>query len=182
MILPIPTQIEVGSNVPRVIFFSQNLNYIPKFTRLTPNPQSAYDSYQNPFYNPATQLLNLDKITTCSSPISVSVVNNIRENLPVSVTSGAEISSSVKSAYGFNGVVNVGWIRGSEFEKYYEIETTLRLRIYKYNATTSKNIGSPIHSEDVIERIYYDEFGFSPVGETGEGSNEKRSRDVTSPR
>ncbi len=157
IILPILTTSEIPSGSPKMIFFSHNLNYVPRFYRITPIQQNPSNTYQNPFVNPTLYTINSEKISQCSSPISVSVVNNNRENLPVSVTSGANMSSTVLSAYGFNGVVNVDWIQGSEFEQYYEIETTLRLKIYKYDSATSKNIGTPIHEENVVERIYYDD-------------------------
>jgi hypothetical protein len=57
----------------------------------------------------------LDKISDCSSPISISVVNNISENLPVSITSGMAMSSTTKSAFGFQSDVYNGFIKGSEF-------------------------------------------------------------------
>ncbi len=119
--------------------------------------------------DPTTGDLFMDKASSCSSPISLSVVNNIRENLPISVTSGANLDSTTASAIGFP---NKPYVH-PELDYYFEVETTLHLRIYKYNATTSKNVGSPINSEDVIERIYYDEFGFSPLGGDGRGVERK---------
>lgn len=101
----------------------------------------------------ANSLITFRKQISCSSPISLSVVNNIRENLPVSVISGANLDATTASAIGFSSKPFVA----AEFNYYFEVETTLRLKIYKYDSSTSKNIGSPIHEENVVERIYYDD-------------------------
>lgn len=155
--LEFPSLSQVTSNAKQFVFFSYNSNYKPNYYKLPIDSQSSYNTYNTPYFSPSYHILTLNKASTCSSPISLSVVNNIRENLPVSVTSGASMSSETKAAFGFQSNIYTGWIRGSEFEKYHEVETTLRLKIYKYNSTTSKNIGTPIHTENVVKRIYYDD-------------------------
>lgn len=159
IILPLPTSTEVNSNVKAIFISWNSLNYLHKYSMITPVPQKTGNSYTNPFLLPSNLYIiqPFEKISQCSSPISISVVNNIRENLPVSVTSGAAMSADTKAAFGFQSDIYKGWIRGTEFEQYYEVETTLRLKIYKYDSATSKNIGSPIHEENVVERIYYDD-------------------------
>jgi hypothetical protein len=156
IILSFPNSNEKPSNVNGYIFFSYNLNFIPRYDIILPRTQVAGNSISNPLIQTQYQKI-LTKISSCSSPISLSVVNNIRENLPVSVTSGASMSSTTKSAFGFQSDLYTGWIRGSQFEQYYEVETTLRLRIFKYDIANTRNIGNAIHTENVVKRIYYDD-------------------------
>lgn len=153
-ILRFPASIPYGGT--NYVHYYYHLNYLPYYIiNVATDTNNPGTTLENPYV--LTRKVEFTKISSCSSPVSLSVVNNIRENLPVSVTSGAEMSSTTKSAFGFQSDVYNGFIRGSEFEQYYEVETTLRLRIYKYNSTTSKNIGSPIHSENIVKRIYYDD-------------------------
>jgi len=137
IVLSIPIKSELPSNSNAMVLFSYNLAFLPKFKKMIPVTQSIYTDINNPYF-PSTNILKLEKISSCSSPISLSVVNNIRENLPVSVTSGASMSSTTKSAFGFQSDVYNGFIRGSQFEQYYEVETTLRLRIFKYDIANTK--------------------------------------------
>jgi hypothetical protein len=113
------------------------------------NPGTTFANPKSYPFNP----IKFEQQASCSSPVSLSVVNNIRENLPVSVTSGANLDSTTSSAI---GSTNKAWFPQT-MRQYFEVETTLRLRIYKYDSTTSKNIGTPIHTENVVKRIYYDD-------------------------
>ena len=134
-----------------LIVFSEGYKskLIAEFTTDANNPGTTEINPLNYPFNP----VKLNKQAGCSSPVSLSVVNNITENLPVSVTSGANLDATTASAMGSsykNGFPN-------SMDYYFEVETTLHLKIYKYDSATSKNIGSPIHTQDVIKRIYYDD-------------------------
>lgn len=157
IILDLPTSSEAPSNSRSFYVLFLNSNYktraqlIPVIAQLT----GMGSTQSNPYYN-TNSIITLLRVAQCSSPVSVSVVNNIRENLPVSVTSGANLDATTKAAFGLE---DPSWYSKlpPAAKPYFEVETTLHLRIYRYNATTSKNIGTPIHEEDVVERIYYDD-------------------------
>ncbi len=156
IVLDFPSNSE--TNAPAMIVFYHNFNYLPKARLLSPRSQISGSSYTNPYLLPASLYIikPINKASQCSSPVTLNVVNNVKENLPVTITTGASMSSTTKSAFGFNGNVYVGWIQGSQFQQYYEIETTLLLTIYKYDVAQQKNIGSPIQTQTVVKRIYYD--------------------------
>lgn len=157
IVLDYPSSSEAIANAKTYYTVFVNKNYKSRF-KLSPVIQQltgAGSSQSNPYFS-TNGIIILEKAPSCSAPISLSVVNNIRENLPVSVTSGANLDATTKSAIGFSNPVWSSYIPNAA-KQYFEAETTLRLRIYKYDSATSKNIGTPIHSENIVKRIYYDD-------------------------
>ncbi len=112
-------------------------------------------TFENPWYIPqvGASISRLNKQPDCSSPISLSVTGNISENIPLTITSSTNLDATTSGAIGEENYLNAP----IEVEFYYEVETTLYLKIYEYDINTESNIGIPIHTQTKVERIYYDD-------------------------
>ncbi len=151
--LPVLTKNEVLNNVEGYVILFYNFEYLPGGKILTPAIQLP-GTYTNPIYSSTNSIITLTKFSSCSAPVTLTVKNDLYEDEVLVIRSGASMSNQVVSAFGFQSDVYNGWIKGSNVEQYYEIETTLRTRIWKYNGGV---IGTKVYDEVEVPRVFYDE-------------------------
>ena len=74
IVLRIPTQNELNSDAERLDNRYFHLDYLPKYRLIDVISNSIYTNINDPFF-PSSHITTSEKISTCSSPITLSVVN-----------------------------------------------------------------------------------------------------------